>query len=136
MKTYIAWFEKAEEGGYLVQFPDLPGCLSEGDSWEEAFEMAVDALALWLANQGNPWPRSSSYTQLQRQTSPQQALVSVPVDEHLLFQYQPKSRINVSLPKKILIDLDQYRAQTGEERSDLLAQGAQLLLEHRLSKTL
>ena len=27
-------FEVAEEGGYVVSVPELPGCLSEGDTFE------------------------------------------------------------------------------------------------------
>jgi excisionase family DNA binding protein len=33
-----------EEGGYFVTVPDLPGCVTEGDSIEEALLMATDAL--------------------------------------------------------------------------------------------
>ena len=29
-------FEVAEEGGYTASVPDLPGCLSEGDTFEQA----------------------------------------------------------------------------------------------------
>ena len=29
-------FEVAEEGGYLVSVSELPGCLSDGDTFEEA----------------------------------------------------------------------------------------------------
>lgn len=38
----------AEGNGYVVEFPDLPGCLTEGDSLEEALEMANDALSLYI----------------------------------------------------------------------------------------
>ena len=31
-------------GGYTVEFPDLPGCVTEGNDLEEAFEMAIDAV--------------------------------------------------------------------------------------------
>ena len=41
-------FEVAEEGGYTVSVPDLPGCLSEGSTFEEAWEMIQDAIAGWL----------------------------------------------------------------------------------------
>lgn len=37
-----------EEGGYVVSFPDLPGCLSIGDSVEEAVQNAMDAKRIWL----------------------------------------------------------------------------------------
>ena len=41
-------FEVAEEGGYVVSVPELPGCLSEGDTFEQAWEMVQDALEGWL----------------------------------------------------------------------------------------
>ena len=34
--------------GYTVEFPDLLGCVTQGDSFEEAFEMAVDAASGWI----------------------------------------------------------------------------------------
>lgn len=37
-----------EEGGYVVSFPDLPGCFSIGDSVEEAVQNAMDAKRAWL----------------------------------------------------------------------------------------
>ena len=37
---YPAVFHKAEEGGYWVEFPDLPGCVTEADTLEEAVVMA------------------------------------------------------------------------------------------------
>ena len=52
-------FELAEEGGYTVTVPELPGCISEGDTFEEALEMIKDAMAGWLyvaAKCGDPIP--------------------------------------------------------------------------------
>lgn len=37
-----------EEGGYVVSFPDLPGCISVGDTIEEAVSNAEDAKRAWL----------------------------------------------------------------------------------------
>jgi antitoxin HicB len=42
--SYPARFEVAEEGGYNVQFIDLSGCITEGDSLEDAKAMAQEAL--------------------------------------------------------------------------------------------
>ena len=42
---YPAIFEE-EEVGYSVHFPDIQGCITEGDTMEEAFDMAKDALGL------------------------------------------------------------------------------------------
>lgn len=48
MKQYFypAIFHTAQEGGFWVSFPDLPECLTEGDSMEEAYQMAIEALGL------------------------------------------------------------------------------------------
>ena len=37
-----------EEGGYVVYFPDLPGCISIGDSIEEAIFNAEEAKLAWF----------------------------------------------------------------------------------------
>jgi len=37
-----------EEGGYSVIVPDLPGCVTQGDTAEDAFAMAKDAMAGWI----------------------------------------------------------------------------------------
>jgi len=39
-----------EGGGYLIAFPDLPGCMSDGDSMAEAKRHAADAVASYLAS--------------------------------------------------------------------------------------
>ena len=40
--------EPSEEGGYTVIVPSLPGCISEGDSKEEALTNIKEAIALYL----------------------------------------------------------------------------------------
>jgi predicted RNase H-like HicB family nuclease len=42
--SYTVFFEPAPGGGYTVTVPALPGCITEGDSLEEAREMAQDAI--------------------------------------------------------------------------------------------
>jgi antitoxin HicB len=46
--TYTVLFEPAEEGGYVVTCPALPGLVTEGDTLKEARAMARDAIALYL----------------------------------------------------------------------------------------
>ena len=36
-----------EGGGYMVTFPDLPGCVADGETVEEAIAEARDAFAAW-----------------------------------------------------------------------------------------
>ena len=40
--------EPSDEGGYTVIVPSLPGCISEGDSREEALANIKEAIALYL----------------------------------------------------------------------------------------
>lgn len=45
---YTVLFEPAEEGGYVVTCPALPGLVTEGDTLDEAREMARDAIRGYL----------------------------------------------------------------------------------------
>lgn len=40
--------ELSDEGGYTVYVPSLPGCISEGETREEALENIREAVALFL----------------------------------------------------------------------------------------
>jgi predicted RNase H-like HicB family nuclease len=40
--------EESDEGGFTVYVPSLPGCISEGDSEEEALNNIREAIALYL----------------------------------------------------------------------------------------
>ena len=45
---YTVLFEPAEEGGYIVTCPALPGLITEGDTLAEARVMAADAIRTYL----------------------------------------------------------------------------------------
>jgi predicted RNase H-like HicB family nuclease len=47
MKLKIV-FEPSDEGGYTVYVPGLPGCISEGDTKEEALKNIREAIELYL----------------------------------------------------------------------------------------
>ena len=54
---YPAVFHK-ENDGYWAEFPGLDGCVTQGDSFEETYEMAVDALGLYLKTEkGFEYPK-------------------------------------------------------------------------------
>ena len=60
--AYPAVLQPEDVGGYSVEFPDLLGCCTEGDSLEEAVLMARDALGLYLYSleqHGDPIPPAS-----------------------------------------------------------------------------
>lgn len=37
-----------EGGGYLMSFPDLPGCVSDGETIEDAIINGIDAINSWI----------------------------------------------------------------------------------------
>ena len=47
MKLKIV-LEPSDEGGYTVYVPSLPGCISEGNTKEEAMENIKEAIELYL----------------------------------------------------------------------------------------
>lgn len=55
--------DESEGGGYLAEFPDLPGCMADGDTVEEAIHEAQDALESWIKmaiKSGDPVPKPST----------------------------------------------------------------------------
>lgn len=64
---YTALFEPAEEGGFVVTVPKLPGLVTEGDTFEEAVSMTQDAIKGYLEVMQNskeslPEPDTESFT--------------------------------------------------------------------------
>ena len=46
--TYTVVFEPAAEGGYVVTVPALPGCITQGETFDEARLMAEEAITGYL----------------------------------------------------------------------------------------
>jgi antitoxin HicB len=49
-----------EGSGYLVEFPDLPGCMSDGETIEEAILNGIEAMGGWveaMRAEGHPIPQ-------------------------------------------------------------------------------
>ena len=45
---YTAVFESEKSGGYSASIPALPGCISQGDNFEEALANIKEAAELYL----------------------------------------------------------------------------------------
>ena len=45
---YTIRLKQNEDGSYFVEIDDLPGCMSEGDTKEEALNMIEDAKKAWI----------------------------------------------------------------------------------------
>ena len=58
---FLVYLEVAEEGGYIVSCPQLPGCVTQGETVEEALVMIKDAIQGYIASlqkHGEPVPPS------------------------------------------------------------------------------
>lgn len=79
-------------GGFVVEFPDLPGCVTEGKNLEDAIEMGIDAASGWVLGEledGEQIPAASDYREIS-------------VDDNQM--------VNM-----LLLDLDSYAEKYGEK---------------------
>jgi predicted RNase H-like HicB family nuclease/DNA-binding Xre family transcriptional regulator len=65
---YPAIFSPCEDkDGYTVVVPDLPGCVTEGDTLADAFAMVIDAASGWVLGEirdGNSIPDATPFDQV------------------------------------------------------------------------
>lgn len=109
-----------------IVVPDLDGCFSAGDTFEQALENAREAIVLkleWLLDEGLPIPAQRPLKQLM--ADPQWAgwawaVVGIDLDE----LDDTCERINVSMPRRVLRAIDRFAEKSGETRSGYLARAA------------
>ena len=120
---YPAIIDKDPDSAYGVTFPDFPGCVSAGDTIEEAITMATDALALHLRGlieDGEALPAPSPADALA--TDPEVrvvCIVMIPVTVPSRIK-----RINITIDERLLAQID---AATSN-RSAFLAEAARRAL--------
>lgn len=88
-------------GGYVVEFPDLPGCVTGGKNLEEALEMAVDAASGWVLDEleeGNPVPQASKYEEVKPKDNGQVNMILLNMDEYAEKYGEKAVRKNVTIP--------------------------------------
>ena len=88
-------------GGYVVEFPDLPGCVTEGKNLEDAFENATDAASGWVLDEleeGNVVPKSSDYDSVERREGGQVSMVLLDMDTYAERYGEKAVRKNVTIP--------------------------------------
>ena len=132
MKKYIALFEYNEgERGYGVIFPDLPGLASAGDSYDEAYRMAHEGLALHLeglAEEGFSIPEPRTMEQIKAEWEDwaeweeNYKFLVTPIA--VIPAHEKTIRVNVMLPEATLHRID----RVSRNRSAFLTNAAELLL--------
>ena len=100
--TYPAVFEPfVDRPGYVVTVPDLPGCVTEGDSLADAILMAQDAASGWVLDEledGKQAPRSSDLSGIRVDAGKFISLIALDIDKYAEKYGSRAVRKNVTIP--------------------------------------
>ncbi len=109
---------------YSVAIPDLPGCFSAGSTIAEAISMAQEAAechieGMLLDSEPIPTPSDIEVHRNNNDfTDGIWALVDVDISKLSL----KSKRININMPERLIMLVDQYAKKYGSSRSGLLSQ--------------
>ena len=130
---YPIVIHKDEDSSYGVTVPDLPGCFSGGDTLDDAFGMAREAIVghietLLLDGQSVPAKRPMQEHQDKVDFAEGVwGLVDVNIDA---LKLSGKSeRVNISVPAHALAIIDEAATRAGESRSRFLVRTALSVIE-------
>ena len=117
---------KDKNSDYGVSIPDLPGCFSAGETADEAMSNAVEAIechveGLLVDGETIPSARPLEYHQDKREFA---GGIWALVDVDLSKLSGKARRVNITLPERILSQIDSFALKTGETRSGFLAHAA------------
>ena len=124
MTAYVALLRKQPDTDYGVDFPDFPGCVTAGETLEDARRMAAEALQFHIEgmiadNEAIPAP--SRLDEIMADPDHRDA-VAVLIDASVR---RPAVRVNVSLPPDLLEAIDRVT----NNRSRFLAEAAREKLQ-------
>lgn len=117
---------KDRDSDYGVTVPDLPGCFSAGETTDEALSNAMEAIechieGLLVDGESIPTPDTvERYCAEKRFSGGVWALVEVDVSK----LSGKAKRVNITLPERLLAQIDSFAARHGDTRSGLLAHAA------------
>ncbi len=111
---------------YGVTVPDLAGCFSAGDDLDDALNSAREAIESHveiLLEDGHDIPKCHPLAMHQKNTDYANgvwALVDVPVEKY----FGAAEKINITIPKRLLVQIDTCAKARGKSRSGFLAEAA------------
>lgn len=117
---------------YGVTVPDLPGCVSAGDTLAEALANAEEAVLCHLDGMiadGEPIPKPSADPPRDLPTGCMVAVVDV--DLNKLALSGKTVRLNVSIPERTVALIDRAAERAGTSRSNFLTQAAMAYIERK-----
>ena len=117
---------KDSDSDYGVTVPDMPGCFTAGTTTDEALTNAIEAIechieGLMIDGEPVPSPRSVEFYRTNKTfRGGVWALVDVDVSK----LSGKAKRVNITLPERLLVQIDSFAARQGGSRSGLLANAA------------
>ncbi len=133
MRAYIALIHKDEGSDYGVSFPDFQGCVTAGETLDEAHRFAAEALALHLrgmGQEGEAVPEPSSLDVIMKDPDNRDGVaILVPAPPSAVRSI----RVNVTLPEDVLERIDAYAEGHGYTRSGFLAKAASRVIEEEMA---
>lgn len=130
---YPIVIHKDPNSDYGVIVPDLPGCFSAGETMEEALEQAREAIECHLEGlmlDGEPIPLPKSVEQHRGNPDHVDGVWALVTVDTTRLSGKTK-RVNITLPERLLAQMDTYAAQHGATRSGLIAEAAMEYLAER-----
>lgn len=122
--VYPALFSPWEEGdGYTVEFPDLPGCVTEGETLAQAIEMAQDAASGWILGEledGNPIPQASAPSSLSAASDEFVSVVVLDMDAYAEKYGSKAVRKNLTIPAWLNTFAEQQHINFSQVLTDAL----------------
>jgi len=125
---YLALIHKEADSDYGVSFPDFPGCIAAGETFEEAVESAVEALGLHVEGMradGDAVPAPSRFEEIiGRADAWWQTEGATVTAVPLIEDRARKVRVNINLNSDLLAAIDHQAKARGMTRSAFLASAA------------
>lgn len=87
----IAPLSQDDGGGYMITFPDLPGCMSDGESLDEVLNNGRDAFNSWVAAQVDLNRQIPSPTHYDDEGKPAKFVQRLPRSLHASLQARAKA---------------------------------------------
>ena len=129
---------EGSDDGYGVVFPDLPGCTSLGETVEQAYEHAFEALALHIegmVEEGIPLPQPSPFTAPLPDWLAAAGGGDRRADRAGAGQAAGPSReISITMDKGLLDRLDNLATAKGDTRSGYIAEAVRERVEQRATR--
>lgn len=98
---YPAIFHEENDGGYYIEFPDIPSCYTQGDDMTNALEMANDVLCLTLYDiekNGEEIPTVSDIRSIKTDGNDFVTLISCDTLEYKKFYEKKAVKKTLSIP--------------------------------------